>query len=333
MHEATHRVDIFIGAQPNTADAPPIEFLLGKLKTVADMKDAFEVHTDKGALVKDDDPPDAGRKLLYLSDVKIDPDERYAVLLFNYGDKDTPNPAFAHFGTHDIREVTKRDNEGVAYSAHLIIDLEPKDLNPHMHKATFEKVPMINRGVVLAFLNRLLRRIAKDNVREFQFADPETNKVRSFRPKLNLDLEPHQTLRDSIVSGRGELAYIELIDRQFEQDDFDEEGYTKVQSRRMVLKVEHHKLGDRALALIQRIKRKAADEGYGQLYVKYHRGDTDREEAAHIPTDVDEASDVLFARLEIISGFDEPLKQCVAEIVPAIEKKMVELLRTEALWR
>jgi len=320
--------NVLVMTTPDEADPISLSDLLELLKALVGTPAAREIRDSGGSLAPDDNE-EAKRKLLYLADVKIVPNS-YAVLLFNFGDRDSPDPAFTNFLTRDIREVEKEENEGVAYSAHLMISLTPNARVANDYRAIFERVPHLSKAIILPFLNRMLSHVAEHNPDVFSYANPEDGEVKPFRCRLDYQIQQSQTLRESLENG--ELSFIELVQPHYHQDDFDEDGYTKIQSKRLSLKVTAHKTGNRAIDLLEAVRAKAADEGYTEMRVRYKREETDKFETAPIPIAVADASDVLYGRKEKIDDFDPPLSQCVSEVVGAIEDKMLVLLRTNRLW-
>jgi hypothetical protein len=296
---------------------------------------AREYHNEKGSLVREADygNDEVCRKLIYIAGMNIDEEANRAVILINYGDRDAPDPAFANFDNYLIRDVEKQEDEGVAFSAHLTIDLQPFPNNPDLYRATLEKVPYVSRSKVIQFINRVIRSSVPIFQNDYLFRDPETNSIKSFRPKLSFDMQPNTTMRDSLVNGGGELKLIELVEKSYGQDDYDEDGYTKINTKRVSLKLERSTFGEHAIELLRAVKRKAEENGFSSMYIRYSAGEEGDEQSASIPTHAEDAADVLFARMELTTGYAEPLKQCADHIVDDIVEKMGALLDNHRLWR
>lgn len=325
--------NLSIDTQPSLAPSPRLVNVLRHLEEKFRLNEAKEYHNEKGALVRAEDygNDDVCRKLIYIADMEIDEVHGRASILVNYGDRDAPDPAFANFENHHIRDVGKEEGEGVAFSAHLVINLGSLPHNPDLYRATMEKVPYVSRSKVIQFINRVLRSAAQFHQNEYRFNDPETNSVKHYYPKLSFDMQPNTTLRESLVNGGGELKLIDLVEKSYGQDDYDEDGYTKVNSRRISLKIERASIGDRAVELLRAVKLKAAEDGFSSMYIRYTVGDD--EQSASIPTSAEDAADVLFARMELTDGYNEPLKQCADHIVDEVVEKMGALLDNQRLWR
>jgi hypothetical protein len=311
--------NIYVESVPQWANSLPLADLCIYLEDIFKLKQTTSVEA-------------GGQMMLAIADIQYDSRGKNITFLFRHGDKKIVNPAFVAFDTQKVREEKKRKNEGMAYSAHLSISLEPFSSNPNRYRAVLERIPSLSRTVILDFLNRLLRNYAQSHSSQFTFTDPETHKQKQFHPKLSCYLEQSETLKKDLKEG--ELSHLELVKREYQEPEYDEHGWTKVTARDLKLKVVARKSGRGALELIEKIKQLGAAQDYNILKVTYKRpaGETTQNVTAPIAIEEENAVDFLYARLHVIQDFSTPLGQSPEVIHSEMRDKLLELLSDNNLW-
>jgi len=288
---------------PIPEDAPNI-FLpdfIGDLKKFADDSGAVHIF-------------DKNTKALRLRECKIDEKQKLVHLLVNYADTNLTDPAFENLETGDLRIEPKLRGEGIAVSTHLTIDLVPKSPKEPIYAAYLEDVPGIGRTKLVPFLTS----IAKQAGINFPWTDPN-KKERKSRPSFTLVGAQSQKLKDDLKAGR--LSWIELSKHHVDSR-FDEEGILEEDRRTIVLKVKKN-MKDKAVDLINRVRKKARDEGYTDMKVAYSP-EEGRQTSAKFGTAREDVGDVLTIKVsEILLG--QPRLQCETDLRDDVVTKLAEL--------
>ncbi|RYV03778.1 hypothetical protein SOPP22_02845 [Shewanella sp. OPT22] len=292
---------LVVGKMPEDAPNFNLEKFLPKL--VKFVNDNKAVHKTKDDTVS-----------LRLS--KVETEEKYISLLFQYADKNAADPSFSHTETGKTRTVYKEAGEGISVSAHLIINRKPTgELFNTYHDAVLEEVPGISRSVIEAGLTHILSECA---VEEFEREDAK--KPIKCRPKISLRHNGSAKLNDLLKNGtiNGFVAVKTRVD-----NSLDEEGELKVADERLVLKVKRSR-GEKALALINKAKDKIKDRQYSKLQIRY-KGDNKRSSTLDVGVREENIAEKMFAKSSQID-VDEPIAQCQEIIHTKLKSKMVLIL-------
>lgn len=251
---------------------------------------------------------------LRIQDMILDEQREYVAMLINYSDSEATDPVFGDLETGVLRLEPKLEGEGVTTSAHLIVSLRPTRTGSF--QAVLEDVPGIGRTKLVPFLTSEFRAIG-----DFRFRDVNGREKRC-RPVPRLLGHQSQTLREDL--GRGVLSAIELESRRAPAE-MDELPDVEVTHRRISFKPTRPSAGETALGIVNRIARVGRERGYEEIRVKFNRNEG-KQRTVPAGTLREDVGDVLYARLERISGFEEPLEQAYEAARPDVLERMLTLL-------
>lgn len=137
-------------------------------------------------------------------------EECYLVIYMQYSNGEAANPAFANLNNGKSRIIKKNDDEGVACSAHLVIDITPTDM-PNKFNAVLEDMQGLTRTMVCNLINYISR--------NYKVQDPnESNK--SHKPIANLEFFAKNNFEKQLRDGKIEsiVAYQESFKQSSEMD-------------------------------------------------------------------------------------------------------------------
>lgn len=314
---------------PEEADAMTVAAAMKMLKTIYDDGDAYmfigeHLSDDDGAT---DDEPAEGDNAILIREMTLDKDG-FAVILLHHGDADAADPALMQIRSGRIRNAGKKDDEGVAHAAHLIVSAEKHQSASGQSRSLLERVPNLGRSTVIAFLNRLLRLRAKKDLMEFK--DKKTKRPKRCHPKLvsHQQLSPH--LKADLEGGK--LSSIEFITRKV-VGGFEEKNLIVPMTHTIVHKVVNAPTGQRAFDLIERAKVWAKGHNFEEMQIHFRKTATEQYLSPRFATDLADAKDAVYSRFEVISEFRAHLEQCPTAIVNELRGKMLALFNARDLWR
>jgi len=191
-----------------------------------------------------------------IRDMKIE--DGFVSFLFQYSDSRVTDPAFAKLTTTDLRTEPKLEGEGVAASAHLVMNLVPVRVGTHV--AVLEHIPGIPASGIAWFLNSQIK-----SLRRFTFPGA------GGRPKdchLTLEMTGHtsQSLEDDLNTG--ELRDIELVRPRVVNSDFDENAYVVEMSRSIKLRPSRTLRGGGAMQTLNLLARRGHDRDFSDLRIR-----------------------------------------------------------------
>ena len=99
--------------------------------------------------IKDDDTIDLAR-------LSFRKDQGIAVLLLHRGDPKGVTPMFKDKKTKKIKGSGRTENDLIAYSCHVIIKLDPENINPPTHRVVIEETVGISPTYVSSFFRHVL---------------------------------------------------------------------------------------------------------------------------------------------------------------------------------
>ncbi|SMH60493.1 hypothetical protein [Azospirillum agricola] len=270
----------------------------------------------------------AGRaNAIILQHIEIHPDDGTVSLFFQAGDAQGTNPAFLNPTTRGIRFARPRAGESNGYSAHLVIGSSRQN---GVYRAALERMPSLGRNAIISFLNRLITlgvKMDEDRGR-WLFIDPE-RKQRSYRPKMSSTLQMSRQLGQDLQENA--LTTIELIGDDV-IDEFDEFDQVTPIRRRMELRVKSDRLGENAVNLLNGLLVKARNLRYTRMDIKLRRTATGQTSSARLNTAMMDAAEAVYARNEIINGFERELEQCWEAIHQPTVAKIKRLVQNNDLW-
>ena len=253
---------------------------------------------------------------LRITDMRIDREKNIACFLIQYADTTISDPVFSNLETGELRVEPKLVGEGVAISSHLMVSLTPTEPRGNVYLSLLEDVPGIGKTKIAPFLTSEFKAVSN-----FLFHD-EKKRERKCRPVVKMEGHASQSLSQDLE--RGYLRGFELIRYRNVEDEFDEPGYTKVDSYNVKIRTEKNISGNVAIDLINRMKEKAKKASFTEMRVRYNRSEG-KQQTAPVSTAREDAGDALFSRLEMIK-LKNPLPQCSKEIVEEVASYMATLL-------
>lgn len=252
-----------------------------------------------------------------VADARIEKDGGVLLLLLQYADMEATDPVFCNLTTGELRTETKLDGEGIAVSAHVVINLIP-DESTGVYSFLLEEIPGLARSSVQPFIRKLLKEVSAD---KYIFADEiEGGARKAYRPVAEVLATPSESFIDDLASGT--VEGIELV--KFVRDgesEFDEDGFYKEQQR--IIKVGVlNKRG--VISQLPGLRDLARQRGFDNVKVRYKKTQGKRKTAV-LNTTTEDLNDSLVVRTEQITSEIE-LPQCSEEIISSFTDKMIALM-------
>ncbi|MGI9878126.1 hypothetical protein ACKVMW_21250 [Vibrio chagasii] len=200
---------------------------------------------------------------LHVHKVEVDTTNNIATILLHYTDSNLSDPAFKNMTSGVVRVEGKTPGEGIAVSAHLLVDLDNfKGQRSSVYLAILEEVPGLTKSLVEKGMTALFNGlIARPNWVKKRDGKPSLK----VRPKFSLNELAAESLKEGLKSRR--LTGIKLIEKS-SKDNFDESDL--VPKERMIGFSIGKNLSEEAKEnLIYRVSKKAQEQGYSVLKVTY----------------------------------------------------------------
>ncbi|QLO96967.1 hypothetical protein EKS35_04195 [Enterobacter hormaechei subsp. steigerwaltii] len=199
-----------------------------------------------------------GRSVIRL--LSLQDDGAYLKLLFQYVNKDASDPAFSNMKTGATRIERKQNDEGLGYSAHVLIKKTPADPSfPDCYEAIVEEVPGITRSLLAQALTSFMR----DN--NFSFIRKGGKKELKCRPIFEVDYLAATTLEQSLSTGY--LCGLTAT-RRFKDNSLDDDGSVKIEEETLKLTTTI-KRGEGAIQAIKAAYDKLRGRKYTSLRISY----------------------------------------------------------------
>lgn len=229
--------------------------------------------------------------------VETRPKQNIAALLFRRRNPDAAEQIFEHRKTRKLRKSGKLEDEDVAHSAHLFVNLRAHPGN--RYDAILEEVPGLGRSYIDAILGRALREVPY-TTEDRRGRDIQTHSVVDFTGVKS------ETLGNALEQGT--LSIVELV-RPAKVEGLDTEGLIAPKEERMKLTIKA--TPTQSLPLVRRIRRWADERDWDDVRVLI-RLPEDRSRVVSVARQAD-AADALFVRAEQVF-VDHDLDVCT-EIV------------------
>jgi len=181
------------------------------------------------------DAMEAGRAQLVLRNqdvvaltaIDVRPAQRVAVLLFRRSDPNAATPIFEHQPTRRIRRADKADDEAVAVSAHLFVNLDGIEGGHPTYRAIMEEVPGLGRS----YVHHLIADILRDTT--YLYTDRRGEQKETYTV-----LDFHGIKSDKIgdVMARSTIPFVQLV-RPGKLEGFDTEGMVVPRDDKMTLSI------------------------------------------------------------------------------------------------
>jgi hypothetical protein len=295
--------DVTIAASPTHAHARSL------LQVVRALQDAC----NKGRAVVS---RNKGRDVLRVSRVRLNNEHSRAVLLLHRSNGDAADPAFGKFANGATRTEAKKADEGVALSAHLVLDLVPCAANPGAYSAVLEHVPGLTKSDIERLFHAVLREFGG-----YTHLEPNGAAIAAY-PKVLMSAR----LRESLMAevGRGRLSYITLFRRENIGDLFDEDPRVRTRRAMVELEAAEHSTGKNALEFIRWLVKHARAKGWTNARFTYV-DEAGKQRSTTVNIEYADVFDTLVAKASTFK-VDVDLAQAVDEIRTDVSRKMDELL-------
>lgn len=327
-----------ITAVPDEAPIHSMGEIVAALQDIFGRGDAVQYLTTRQAETEDEGednqeeapPMEDVRGVLFIGEINVQADGTTTVLV-KAGDPEGTRPAFINIRTGDTRIVQRQEGESNGYAAHLIIGPPRSGRNQiGVHRCALERMPHLGRTVVFNFLNRLIRKhFKKDDMMVFDH--PESRTLRQYYPKLDTYAQLSHRLRDDISEGK--LSHIEFISRRAD-DQADEAIQIEIDRYTLKVKPTRHPINQEdSLGYLNRVKRWGLNKGFEEMQLFFKKIDNRPGFSPRFTTELDDAADALYSRLEALTGFSDPLPQCPSEIHRELEAELLQVVSNPQLWR
>ncbi|EPC6137561.1 hypothetical protein ACR0WA_003493 [Vibrio cholerae] len=201
---------------------------------------------------------------LHVHSVDVDELNEIAVLLFHYTDTNLTDPAFKNMTSGSVRIAGKTKGEGIAVSAHLVVDLNHfKGQRAPIHLALLEVVPGITKSLIERALTSLFNKTI--NRPKWTYKSSTESKSKPCRPSFSFNNLASESLSEGLKTRR--LTGVTLIHKTNE-DDFDEDDLITKETQ-VSYAIGANLKEEAAEQLLYRLSRKAKSKGYSTLKVQY----------------------------------------------------------------
>ncbi|HHF3289979.1 hypothetical protein H4F26_21930 [Vibrio alginolyticus] len=246
----------------------------------------------------------------------------YLSLLLQIADKKASDPAFSDFDTGKTRTEKKRDNEGIAATAHLVIATKPSDEDfPNMYDAVLEEVSGVTKTVVSQALTKFF-----DEATDFDFINQDNGRKIRCRPRASLQSHPSHALSEMLK--KGWVTGFSVVKNRAD-DRLDEYEGLSVEAEQLTIKVEKRSRAEKALEQIKRLQRFAIDSKYSKVIVKYLDSNR-RHKSLSISAREDNIADKFFSKSDKIT-LETDIEQCQKRIHEEFDEKLCEKLAKMAI--
>ncbi|EGQ9248532.1 hypothetical protein F9H63_15115 [Vibrio parahaemolyticus] len=241
----------------------------------------------------------------------------YLTLLLQVADKKASDPAFSHFETGETRTEKKRENEGIASTAHLVISVKPNDNDfPNIYDAVLEEVSGVTKTIVSQALTKFL-----DDATDFDFKSPDSGKNIRCRPRASLQAHPSHALSEMLK--KGWVTGFSVVKNRAD-DRLDEFEGMSVEAEHLTIKVEKRSRAEKALEQIRKLQRFAINSKYSKIVVRYLDSNK-RNKSLQISAREENIADKFFSKADKII-LESDIEQCQRKIHEEFDRKLCEKL-------
>jgi hypothetical protein len=256
--------------------------------------------------------------VIQLTKVETRENDRIAVLLLRRSDPDAGTPVFEHNKTHKIRRADKSDDESLAVSAHLFIDMKSIGHMPPTYRAILEEVPSLGRSYIDHLIGRLVRK------QRYAYTDRHGDEVETYTV-----MDFHGVKSDTVKEAMkgGSISYVELV-RPAKVEGLDAEGLVMPRDERMKLAITA--TPDKAPGIVDKVKSWAYDREWSNVVVQVSLPD---HRSRVVPLSRrEDAADVLFVRSEQVS-VETAMDPCTDIVNDELVACALAMFDDESGWR
>lgn len=262
-----------------------------------------------------------GNATLSISDYDYNEKDNILILTVHNSDKTATDPAFKNDNTGNVRIEKKKADEGVAVSSHVAISLTPNDKLQTKFDFLLETMTGLSRSTLTPFLKSEIKS-ASDNL-GLEFEDKDTNTNKPYKLAGEINATPSKKFIDELNDGNtSNITGFELvrhnIDKSFDEDGFYAENITRTYLKRQ--KPLKGKIQD----IIKSIQKKAKEEEYDEVKIKYTSDD--KAHTASLHTTKQDLKDILICKEKKIKS-PTAIQQCEKEILPIFKNKLTKFIK------
>ncbi|HEX7822776.1 MAG TPA: hypothetical protein VF463_19410 [Sphingobium sp.] len=229
-------------------------------------------------------------------------------MLITLGDRRGANPSFINFEDGNARDPEKLEGEVKGASAHYIIRLvQDDDAAPGRYRMLLEEMHGLGRTPITRLLGTVLKDASKE--REDQFRNPETNRINSFRPVV--EVYPRRSQEMAAALDGGTFLPVELHDTR-RVPAFDENPEYQVRRHLLTVKVKPAP-GRTFKEALSDLADKANSEGYSMMRVSWRLPGEKRGGSSEMRTDLADIGTAMFAHRELVH-FNTALSECAGNL-------------------
>lgn len=266
-----------------------------------------------------------GDVMIEVADWKYDPAKGYVKILINRADRNASDVAFKHFKTKHIRKGGKTNDEGVDYSAHIII-------KPHATEPRALVLMTMGAGVTALMVERmfnvLTRKLKGSAVSPLLFAFPHPSGEQDFKGspamykvRYRFECVAHKGAMLDDALRNGEFLSMELIAHEY--SGFDVGGNLQIKRQSLSVGAANPAMvtGAALKNAIRHFFSKKPAHQYDSARVSYKGSAGDTHTATLQTNDLDAA----FTRKQVIS-LPTPVEQQQSGFSPVVIAEMEKLL-------
>jgi hypothetical protein len=236
----------------------------GRLGSLQEIGELLIKRVEQGLCVT---PIENERTLIAISDarfVEVGGNSKGGLaLLFDLVDPQASIAANRHMTTRELRHFIKKDGEGRAVSAHMLLKLTPATTGGKVYQALLENAVGLGRSRVGPHLQRQVKQLFKDHEVTVEDADGAQQIA---RPAVRMNAVYNDKLKSTINDA--ELSEVKLVQTDVSEGAFDPPDIAKVQRREMRLKLDVP-MHMSAKAALDTITPWAKKQGFQELHVRW----------------------------------------------------------------
>lgn len=258
------------------------------------------------------------RLVTRISDYNINPKNNTVEVLIQLADADAADPVFSKLKTGELRKEEKKNDEGVAVSAHMIISTKPVRKHGTQYITLLEDVTGISRTLLKPFISKLFKQ-AFDNE---TYVDPDTKEKKKIIIRPELQGHADQKLEE-LLDGKP-IEYFHVSNYEA-VEEIDEDPHVKQVDSSIKLKLVKEPK-DR-IKFIQKLKDHWKKKGFKDFRIIYKAPSSTGQKVQRslkLEKQQDAATALFTAQEEIV--LSEPLSQCEPKLKKEVCDRMTKIM-------
>jgi hypothetical protein len=269
-----------------------------------------------------------GTVVYRIGDMSINDQEGIATLLLRRSDRATPDAAYSHMGTGDLRIAGKEDEEGGDTAAHIVLSLRPEQNTPHTYLAFVEGIPRIGHHYVQSVLNGIIRSACSADKSTFTYPHPTGARLRDGSPRRDsfvptIELRGH--MADDFIADleNGTISNIQLV-KQENRTPLAGNEYLAEQTSTLKVAVDKHlPRPDRWNALVRAMTSRKENFQTGRIVFQ---DPSQKTHTIEIDLDTGTPEQQTYVKSFVVGPIEPPLAQSTSILLPCLIGPMVEKL-------